>query len=88
MALIFAPDSFVGLQNHDSRRILNKIEWLWDNRDVVQHLQLRGNLNGYFKKRLGEYRIIYYYDHDNDEMKILKVGHRDSIYTDAANELG
>ena len=39
---------------------------------------LRKTLKGYWKMRVGDYRIIF--DMENDTLTILKVGHRKYIY--------
>jgi mRNA interferase RelE/StbE len=82
MALLFAPDAFKDIQNSEIDRINRKINWLWVNRQLVKHEPLRWDLSGYFKRRLGNYRIIYTYDEASDEMVIHLVGLRDSIYQD------
>ena len=51
------------------------------NRRAVSHDSLGYNLSGFYKRRLGKYRIIYTYDDESDEMVIRLVGTRDEIYT-------
>ena len=84
MALQFDPDALADIPRQDIDRIMKKIEWLWQNRDVVPHECLNENLSGFCKKRLGKYRIIYTYDDNSDNMLIHMVGLRDTIYYDAA----
>jgi mRNA interferase RelE/StbE len=80
MALLFAPDAFKNIPGSEVDRLNRKINWLWVNRLLVKHEPLHWNLSGYFKRRLGNYRIIYTYDEASDEMVIHLVGLRDSIY--------
>ncbi len=80
MALFFAPDAFKDIQGSEIDRVNRKINWLWVNRLLVKHEPLRWSLSGYFKRRLGNYRIIYTYDEVLDEMVIHLVGLRDLIY--------
>ena len=80
MALLFSPDAFEDFPHHDIERLKKKIDWLWVNRTLVRHVPLRWDLSGYFKRRLGNYRIIYSYDEASDDMIIHLVGLRDSIY--------
>lgn len=81
MAVFFAPDAFVdNIPQHEVERIKKKVDWLWVNRMLVKHDPLRWDFSGYFKRRLGNYRIIYTYDETSDEMIIHLVGLRDSIY--------
>lgn len=85
--LRFDPDAFSGITESDGERILKKIEWLWENRNIVVHHPLRHNLSGFFKRVLGKYRIVYSYDDDSDDMVIHLVGTRDSIYRNAVRKL-
>lgn len=82
MPLLFAPDAFEGVPHHEAERLKRKIDWLWVNRMVLIHLPLHGNLSGFLKRRVGNYRIIYSYDKASDDMVIHLVGLRDSIYQD------
>ena len=81
--LLFDPGALSGIPQLEGERILEKIDWLWDNRGVIIHYPLRHELSGYYKRQLGRYRIIYSYDENPDEMVIRLVGTRDSIYKDA-----
>ena len=81
--LLFDPDALSGIPQLEGERILEKTDWLWDNRGVIIHHPLRHELSGYYKRQLGRYRIIYSYDDNLDEMVIHLVGTRDSIYKDA-----
>jgi mRNA interferase RelE/StbE len=80
----FRKDAFLpGISQEGARRVLEKIEWLWTNRRVVNHFPLSANLSGFYKRRLGDYRIIYSYDPNPDELVIHLVGTRDDIYKKA-----
>ena len=80
MPLFLAPDAFKGIPQDQKERFIRKIDWLWVNRMVVTHQPLHGELSGFFKRRVGDYRIIYTYDNPADEMVIHLIGHRSSIY--------
>ena len=83
MPLLFAPDAFEdNIPRHEIERIKKKVDWLWVNRTLVKHEPLRWDFTGYFKRRFGNYRIIYSYDKASDDMVIHLVGLRDSIYQD------
>ncbi len=49
-------------------------------------LPLRSPLKGYWKLRVGDYRIIY--EVDNTEIKIQVMGHRSEVYEIARKRLG
>jgi len=80
MALLFDPDAFKDIPHEEIDHIKRKIDWLWVNRLLVKHHPLHWDLSGYFKRRLGNYRIIYSYDEATDDLIIHLVGLRDSIY--------
>ena len=85
--LRFDPDALSGVGKSEGERLLNKIEWLWDNRRIVVHHPLRYDLSGFFKRVVGKYRIVYSYDDDSDDMVIYLVGTRDTIYQIAIRKL-
>lgn len=80
MPLRFHRDAFEGIPQQDMQRLMAKIEWLWTNRLAVNHFPLSGNLGGFYKRRLGNYRIIYTYEPNPDDMVIRLTGLRDDIY--------
>jgi mRNA interferase RelE/StbE len=83
MGALIHPDALSRIPKQDAERVLTKIEWLWANRREVVHHPLAANLTGFFKRRLGRYRIIYTYENDSDELVIRLVGTRDNIYKEA-----
>lgn len=85
MALLFDPDAMSGVPQQIAERALRKSDWLWAHRLLVTHSPLSENLSGYFKRHIGKYRIFYSYDPELDDMIIHLVGHRDTIYKDAAD---
>jgi mRNA interferase RelE/StbE len=80
MALLFNPEALDGFSQTERDRLIKKIDWLWINRLLITHFPLSGDLSGFFKRRVGKYRIIYTLDEASDEMIIHMVGLRDSIY--------
>jgi mRNA interferase RelE/StbE len=80
MGLLIDPDSLKGIPHQDLQRISVKIEWLYEHRALINHMPLSANLAGFYKRRLGKYRIIYTYDENPDDMVIRLVGLRDDIY--------
>ena len=61
-------------------RILKKIEWLNNNFDQISPLPLTGNLSGFYKLRIGDYRVIYEFDKENQIIYVNRIGHRREIY--------
>ncbi|REJ58006.1 MAG: type II toxin-antitoxin system RelE/ParE family toxin [Microcystis aeruginosa TA09] len=61
-------------------RILKKIEWLKNNFDQILSLSLTGNLSGFYKLRIGDYRVIYEFDKEKYIIYVNRIGHRREIY--------
>ena len=62
------------------QRIVNKINWLAENFDQITQQPLTADLSGFFKLRVGDYRVIYEFDPDQRIIFIDRVGHRSEIY--------
>ncbi|MGK7931658.1 MAG: type II toxin-antitoxin system RelE/ParE family toxin [Microcystaceae cyanobacterium] len=61
-------------------RILKKIRWFAKNFENMTPLPLTANLQGFFKLRIGDYRVIYTFDDSLKLITISQVGHRRDIY--------
>jgi mRNA interferase RelE/StbE len=78
----WAKDALDDLQKIDKpivKRILKKVSWLSQHFDDITPDPLSGELEGTFKLRIGDWRVIYTID--NDVITIQAVGHRREIYT-------
>ncbi|MDG2991558.1 type II toxin-antitoxin system RelE/ParE family toxin [Candidatus Synechococcus calcipolaris G9] len=62
------------------KRIVNKINWLVQNFEQIQPIPLTENLSGFFKLRVGDYRVIYDVDRSFRVITVDRVGHRRDIY--------
>jgi len=63
-----------------AQRILSKIQWLAAHCTVVHHEQLSGDLVGFYKRRVGDYRVIYMVNTYDQHIEICFIGHRKDIY--------
>lgn len=61
-------------------RISNKINWLVENFEQITPMSLSANLAGFFKLRVGDYRVIYSFNEDLMLITIHQIGHRREIY--------
>ena len=62
-------------------RLLDKLEWIGENAELVQHQALQGDeWKGSYKYRVGDYRIIYRIEPSLAKLLVLKVGHRREVY--------
>lgn len=82
MGFAYAPDALGGVASNQITRIVKKIDWLWLHRREIVHVPLTGAFSGYFRLRVGDYRVIYTYDPDADDMYVRIIGHRKDIYHD------
>ncbi|MGK7903286.1 MAG: type II toxin-antitoxin system RelE/ParE family toxin [Hormoscilla sp.] len=79
----YEPEAVVNMENMTvvmRERIAKKIEWLAENIDQIVPQQLTGNLAGYYKLRVGDYRVIYDLIDEEKVLIISQVGHRREIY--------
>jgi len=60
------------------KRILNKITWFTRYFDNITPEPLSGDMNGLFKLRVGDWRVVY--EIGNNVLVIKAVGHRRDIY--------
>jgi len=70
--IILLPTALESLKNIDQRigiRILDKLEWLAENFDYVRPLPLKGNLRGFYKLRVGNWRVVYEVDRNRLDIK-------------------
>lgn len=75
-----ATDSLDTLDVNVIQRIIVRINWLATNLDNIKPHALTGTLKGYFKLRVGHYRVIYSINRREKELVIEYVGHRRDIY--------
>jgi mRNA interferase RelE/StbE len=81
--VIYEPEALADLEklSQDVRqRIVNKIDWLAENFEQITPQALSNNLSGFFKLRVGDYRVIYEFNPTEQTITIDRVGHRSQIY--------
>lgn len=79
----YEPEAIADLENLShvvQARIVSKINWLAENFDQITSEPLAGNLAGFYKLRVGDYRVIYDFNHDKKIIIIDQIGHRREIY--------
>ena len=62
------------------QRLLSKINWLSQNCSLVKHQSLSGDLAGFYRLRVGDYRVIYMIDSYGQTIDICFIGHRKDVY--------
>jgi mRNA interferase RelE/StbE len=79
----YKSESLENLEKLDSKiqsQIIKKIIWLAENFEDITPLALTANLVGAYKLRVGDYRVIYEFSEVDENITILKIGHRSEIY--------
>jgi mRNA interferase RelE/StbE len=61
-------------------RIGKRLQWLAENFESIRPQALEGNLAGFFKFRIGDYRVIYEVLSEEREILVHTIGHRREIY--------
>ncbi|MCA2718798.1 MULTISPECIES: type II toxin-antitoxin system RelE/ParE family toxin [Microcystis] len=82
-SVTFEPESITDLDlitDFIRLRILNKIEWLAINFEQITPLPLTREWSGFYKLRVGDYRVIYEFDRESRIIIIVRVGHRSEVY--------
>jgi mRNA interferase RelE/StbE len=63
-----------------ARRIVQRINWLASNFGTIRPEVLAGDLAGFYKLRVGDYRVIYEALDAEQMLLVHAVGHRREIY--------
>jgi len=81
--IVLMPQAVDDLRRLDkplAQRILHKLKWLSDNFDDLTPEKLIGGLTGFYKVRVGSYRVVYTADREEHQLVIHLIGHRRDIY--------
>jgi mRNA interferase RelE/StbE len=62
------------------RRIVRRIRWLAENMENTKPIALTGDLAGFYKLRVGDYRVVYEILRAEKALVIHLIGHRSDIY--------
>jgi mRNA interferase RelE/StbE len=79
----YSPSSFADLEKLTrtvQECITKKIDWLIDNFDEIIPQALTANLSGFYKLRVGDYRVIYEFDREEKIIFINRIRHRREVY--------
>ena len=82
-SVIILPKAFNMLSKIDkpvAKRITDKLIRFSENVEIMNTLPLTGNLSGFYKLKVGAYRVIYEINHNSRIITVHKIGHRRDIY--------
>ncbi len=68
------------LDKQVGRRIVERINWLAANLNSIRPEALTGDLSGFYKLRVGDYRVLYEILHEEQTLLIHAIGHRRDVY--------
>lgn len=75
-----AKEDIAVLDKMVRRRIIDALEWLSDNFDSITPIPLVGRWRGFFKFRVGDWRVIYEIESVKRLLIIRYIDHRGKIY--------
>jgi len=81
--ILFTEEAETSLAHLDkviAQRILKKLRWLAENFATVTPAPLTAQWQGFYKLRIGDYRLIYSYELENQKIIVHLIGHRREIY--------
>jgi mRNA interferase RelE/StbE len=81
--VIFSRDAQTDLHklSYSAReRIFDKLEWFENNFDSITPFPLTGKFSGFYKLRIGDWRVIYQIDWNKNYITVCIVDHRSNIY--------
>ena len=75
-----ALEDLSGLDKAVAQRVSDKLTWLSEVIEDIPPLSLKGKFSGFYKLKIGDWRVIYEIHHDETVVTVHKVGHRREIY--------
>ncbi|MBI4847476.1 MAG: type II toxin-antitoxin system RelE/ParE family toxin [Nitrospirae bacterium] len=75
-----AEEDLVRLDKTIAQHIANKIDWLSQSMEFIVPAPLKGKFKGKCKLRVGDWRVIYSFEHSSQIITIYAVSHRREVY--------
>ncbi|MCA9917618.1 MAG: type II toxin-antitoxin system RelE/ParE family toxin [Anaerolineales bacterium] len=75
-----AEENLAKLDKQIAQRILKKIRWLVENVGTITPEPLTGQFQGVYKLRVGDYRVLYTLEDEQDLIVIRLIKHRREVY--------
>jgi mRNA interferase RelE/StbE len=75
-----AEEDLVRLDKTIAQHIANKIDWLSQSVESIIPAPLKGKFKGKYKLRVGDWRVIYSFEHSTQIITIYAVRHRREVY--------
>jgi len=68
------------LDSQTRQRILERLRWFTENFYSITPLPLSGEWRGFFKLRVGDWRIVYKPNYENYRIVVHRIDLRDKVY--------
>lgn len=81
--LVFQKDAekdLAGLGDSVRVRVIERLDWLVENCDSVNHLPLTEKYAGFFKLRVGDWRVMYKINWKKNIITACYIDHRSRVY--------
>ena len=75
-----ADDDLSRLDNTVKELVINRLNWMAENAELVNHRALTGRWAGFYRLRAGDYRGLYTIDRENHRIVVEVIGHRSDVY--------
>ena len=75
-----ANEDLSRLDNTVKESVINRLMWLAENAELVNHRRLTGRWAGFYRLRAGDYRALYTIDRENHRIVVEAIGHRSDVY--------
>ena len=75
-----AEEDMASLDKTIAQNIANKIDWLSQSIESIIPAPLKGKFKGKYKLRVGDWRVIYSFEHSSQIITIYAVRHRREVY--------
>jgi mRNA interferase RelE/StbE len=73
-----AKKDLAKLEKSTARQVFSKLRWLVENFDSLSQEPLTGDLKGFYKLRIGEYRALYTFNRTQFIVHFIR--HRREVY--------
>ncbi|HEX9722291.1 MAG TPA: type II toxin-antitoxin system RelE/ParE family toxin [Candidatus Paceibacterota bacterium] len=71
---------FENLDAPTRRRVLQRLKWFMENFNNITPLPLGGEWRGFFKLRVGDWRIVYKPNYESYRIVVHRIDLRDKVY--------
>ena len=75
-----ALEDLKSLDKKTQKKILRRVKKYLPQNPASLGKPLKGTFKGFFRYRIGNIRIIYTLDYENETVSILKIGDRKNVY--------